>query len=96
MDRYTRKDAEAAFDRLCQATGHRRATAWDDHGAWTLDYAACYGGFVVEEILSDSGGVTQPFGSRRHSAREFCQMVRFAIDAMSQKVTAGAPKTSPS
>lgn len=80
MDRYTRKDAEAAFDRLCAATGHRRATAYV--GGWSLDYAACYGGFVIEEPTSSGGAITQPFGSRRRTAREFCDVVRFAVDAM--------------
>jgi hypothetical protein len=87
MDRYTRKDAEAAFDRLCAATGHRRATAYNDVGGWSLDYAACYGGFVIESPCNDGGGITQPFGSRRRTAREFCDVVRFAIDAIGQVTT---------
>lgn len=82
MDRYTRKDAESALDRLCEATGNRRASAWNDVGGWQLDYAACYGGFVVNEVFNDGGGITQPFGSTRCSAREFCARVRFAIDAI--------------
>lgn len=85
MDRYTKKDAEAAFDRLCAATGHSRAEAYNDHGAWSLDYVACYGGFVVEEIDDVSCGVSHPMGERRRSAREFVQAVRFAIDAISER-----------
>lgn len=79
MDRYTRKDAEAAFDRLCEATGHRKATAYNDVGAWALDYVACYGGYVVESPVNDGGGIIHPLGERRRTAREFCDAVRFAI-----------------
>lgn len=31
-DRYTRKDAERSFEWLCEMTGHRIATAWNDVG----------------------------------------------------------------
>jgi hypothetical protein len=51
-DRYTRKDAEAALNRLCAATGRRRANWHGDIGALQLDYAACYGGFVVHEVVT--------------------------------------------
>lgn len=74
--RYGRKDAEAAFARLAAATGNRIATSWNDVGGWSLDYAACYGGYVVHEVCSE------PFGSRRRPAREFCDAVWFAIRAL--------------
>jgi hypothetical protein len=83
MDRYTRKDAENAFERLLTATGNRRSTSWNDVGGWNLDYAACYGGYVVEEVNNPSGGISQPFGSQRRTAREFVDCVRFACDAIS-------------
>lgn len=79
MDRYTRKDAERAFDRLLEAYGKRRATSYCDVGGWTLDYVAQYGGCVIEEVTSPGGGITQPLGSGRVSCREFCQQVNFAI-----------------
>lgn len=96
-DRYTRKDAEAAFERLCKALdkpmGHYAPCAVGESnlgpthmfrvnpGAWALDHNGYYGGYVIDEVL-ESTGVRQPFGSSRHSAREFCDMVRFAIDAI--------------
>lgn len=76
--RYTRKDAEAAFERLCKATGHRIASSYDDIGAWELDYASEYGGYTVNEIVNDAGGVNRPLGDQRRSAREFCDAVYFA------------------
>lgn len=78
-ERYTRKDAERAFKLLCETTGHRVATQWDDVGAWQLDYAACYGGYVVHEVLDH--GIREPMGSRRRPAREFCSTVNFAVRA---------------
>ena len=80
--RYTRKDAEHAFERLLAMTGKRKATSWNDVGGWTLDYAPIYGGYNVEEISSPSGGVSQPFGMQRRTAREFCDTVRFLADAL--------------
>ena len=110
-DRYTKKDAYAAFTRLASSLGK----VWsDDHGklwkgdywepteegrlwvsegntnrarvgAWTLDHNSIYGGYVIEEMHNVGGGVSQPFGSTRHNAREFCAMVRFALDAQGVK-----------
>jgi hypothetical protein len=51
-------------------------------GAWTLDHNSVYGGFVIEEIHNDGGGVSQPFGSMRRNAREFCDAVYFAENAL--------------
>ena len=79
MDRYTRKDAEAAFDNLCAATGHRKATSYNDVGAWELDAVPQYGGYVINQISNLASGVTCPLGDTRHGARDFCRMVYFAI-----------------
>ena len=82
MDRYTRKDAEAAFERLIKAIGGRIATKYNDVGAYRLDWNGVYGGGNIELITSVQGGVRQPFGAQRRNAREFCKAVRFAIDAL--------------
>lgn len=99
MDRYSRKDAEAAFERLATALhkpiGHYRPLESGETsnynpsadfstipGGWALDYSA-YGGYVVHQIDQRGGtGVYEPFGSRRRSTREFCDAVRFALDAL--------------
>lgn len=58
-------------------------------GAWTLDHNSIYGGYVIEEIYNTGGGVSQPFGSMRRTAREFCDAVYFAENALrAAKVTA--------
>jgi len=51
-------------------------------GAWMLDHNSVYGGFVIEEMYNTGGGVTQPFGSMRRNAREFCDAVYFAENAL--------------
>jgi hypothetical protein len=87
VDKYTRKDAEAAFDRLIKAIGGRIATSYNDVGAYRLDWNGVYGGGNIEQITSESGGVRQPFGAQRRNAREFCDSVRFAVDALEQART---------
>lgn len=82
MDRYTRKDAEKAFERLVKAIGGRIAVDYKDVGAYRLDWNATYGGGNIEMIANDKGGVSQPFGMMRRNAREFCDAVRFATDAL--------------
>jgi hypothetical protein len=81
-ERYTRKDADRCFQRLLNATGKRRAFAYNDVGGWELDCNATYGGCTVHEISSASGGVFLPFGTSRRPPREFCDTVRFADDAV--------------
>ena len=116
-DRYTRKDAQAAMERLAAATGYpyyrpslrgrsgdlkagvfsgpphdpqRRGQLWNREGsdnrcfvgAWVLDHNSVYGGYVVEQMENEHGGISHPLGSGRKSAREFCDAVRFALDAL--------------
>jgi hypothetical protein len=83
-ERYTRKDAERALGRLAAATGHRIAASYSDVGAWELDYAACYGGYMVHEVGNEAHGVSTPFGHERRTAREFCDAVAFALYAVEQ------------
>lgn len=94
MDRYTRSNAEQAFDRLATALGKdhspngggswRRVDGQNvaQVGWWELDYNSAYGGFVIHEIGNEAGGVSCPMGHTRHTAREFCSRVSFALDAL--------------
>ena len=53
-------------------------------GGWYLDCNATYGGCVIQEMDDRGGtGVSQPFGSMRHSYRDFCDMVYFTMNALS-------------
>ena len=84
MDRCTRKDAEAQFSRLITVMGGRVAKDYKDVGAYRLDWNSTYGGGNIERIVSDTGGVSQPFGHTRKGAREFCEMCRFAIYTLTE------------
>lgn len=77
MERYTKRDAEKAFERLLTLTG-KHAGPWNEVGAWQLDYNGTYGGYVVVEITSEGGGQTHPLGDMRRNARDFCSAVNFA------------------
>lgn len=83
-ERYTRKDATAAFNRLIETIGGRIATDYNDVGAYRLDWNATYGGGIIERISNPQGGVSQPFGHMRMNAREFYFAVHLAINAMDE------------
>lgn len=92
MERYTIKDAERAFERLATVLDkgteqwvkdpERESGSRAVIGAWALDYNPIYGGCVITEICNVNGGITHPMGDSRRTPREFCAMVRFAIDAI--------------
>ena len=79
--RYTRKDAEKAFDRLMRATKKDRARSYKDVGCYELDYNATYGGCVIHKIENERGGGSLPFGLHKMTPYEFCTAVDFAIIA---------------
>lgn len=80
-----KSDVARAFGRLVAAIGGRVATGYNDVGAYQLDYNPTYGGANVELIDNESGGVSQPFGSRRYKPQQFVDMVRFTCDAIAQR-----------
>lgn len=87
-DRYTKKDAQAAFERLARALGKSTVTyirhddgTWEPiNGAWKLDDARGYGGVTVMEMVGKGEGYA--LGARRWSYREFVEMVGFTIGAL--------------
>lgn len=80
--RYTKRDAQGAFARLLLACRKHEATSYKNVGGWTLDHNGVYGGYVVQEIVNEGGGVACPFGYQRRTAREFCDAVLFATHAV--------------
>jgi hypothetical protein len=76
----TKQVIESRFKALCDALGKRVATDYKDVGAWSLDYARCYGGFVIVEIMAH--GEKHPFGHERVSASELYTMINFALRAI--------------
>lgn len=87
MARYTKKHAESAFNYLVQCMNKRVATSYNDIGAYRLDYSQ-YGGYVIEEITSEGGGVCHPFGSQRRKAEEFYDTCHYAVCVLDEYVKA--------
>lgn len=84
MTRTTRSEVEALFIRFCTAMGQPMAQSYPDgvKGAWMLDHDST--GYLIHEKVEtgNCGGVHEPFGSRRRSAGEMADAMRFAIAAM--------------
>jgi hypothetical protein len=97
-ERYTKRDAERAFEALAEACG---ATVLDyswpitderRDGAWKLDHNGVYGGYVIAAILPSSPphddspqtytAETHPLDSMRRPAREFAQTCWMATRAI--------------
>ena len=77
--RVTVKNIEAVFRTFCRVYGLRIATAYDDVGAYAINR---YMGYKVVQIVRGSEGGTgegEPFGAHRYSAREFVDVLYFAI-----------------
>lgn len=81
MARVSRALAQKRFTALCDALGKRVATDYNDVGAWRLDYSAGHG-YNIEEICSDKGGVTHPFGPTRFKGEEFYDLISFTLRAI--------------
>ncbi len=81
-DRITRGHVESAFRALCREAGKRQATAYNDVGAWFLDKGM--GGYVIEEIITEGGGVRRPISDRRLPARAAYETFWFAQRAIEE------------
>ena len=81
-DRIGRKEVEKAFERLMSLLGKRPAKGYKDVGGWRLDANSTYGGYIVEEIVNEAGGITQPLGSMRMKAQAFYDACHFAEDVI--------------
>jgi hypothetical protein len=78
-NRITRRHVESVFDSFLNSVGGRKAESYKDVGGYTLDYAAVYGGYQVERISNEGGGVSLPFGHGRRSTKEMYDVMAFAI-----------------
>lgn len=54
-------------------------------GAWKLDYNSIYGGYQIQEVDNDAGGVSCPLGHKRFKAAQFLEMLIFAREALRLK-----------
>lgn len=80
--RTSRKEINSVFEMLCQALGKKQTQNYNDIGTWSIDHNPYYGGYVIEEVHNEGGGITHPFGETRHSAYEFVTAMRFALRAI--------------
>ena len=90
MERTTRKQIEGRLDTVARLMGRQRE-AWIKRedgtyraniGALYLDHNTFYGGYVVEEIATDGGGVRRPFGDGRLTAAEMWTALGMVADAL--------------
>jgi hypothetical protein len=97
-ERYTKRDAERAFEHLAETMGVRivdpswKITDPRREGAWLLDHNGVYGGYVIAALVKDSPprdgrpqaytAQTHPLTDYRQSARDFSQMCHFAARAV--------------
>jgi hypothetical protein len=84
-DRTTRKMVENEFKTFAGLMGRPVAHAYNEVGAYTLDYSPTYGGYVVVEITSEHGAQRHPFGNMRRSPRAMWETLDFAIQALDRQ-----------
>lgn len=81
MARTSKQNVESTFKHFCNAFGFRPAESYNDVGGLELDCNNTYGGYVINEIHNEGGGVNQPFGSSRMKAGPFYDAMWLAIRA---------------
>jgi hypothetical protein len=79
--RTSQKEVRQVFARFLHVFGLRAAESYNDVGGFLLDHASMYGGYQIEQIVSEGGGVTHPFGDSRMQAGAFVDCLRFAMAA---------------
>ena len=90
--RVKRAGLEAAVSRLAERLGKPKGPAWtrDEKtgrtvarvGVWELDHNSIYGGYVIQEIHNDAGGVCLPLGGTRVKGEELLRMIHAAHCAL--------------
>jgi len=87
--RTTKADVRNAFENLCKVIGKSTDCGSQpgkaNVGAWFLDAAPRYGGYIIDEIVNGNGGVRHPTLEYRVSGAEFVRTVRFALALIGRK-----------
>ena len=79
--RITRKTVETVFARyVTEALDGCVATSYNDVGAYRLDYNSVYGGYAIERISNEQGGVSMPLGHTRFTASVFYEILHFGLN----------------
>ena len=85
MERITKKMIEIRFDRFVELTGQRKANSYNDVGGVYLDNNGVYGGYVINRVINDKGGVSCPYGHNRRKTRDMFETLCFVCDVFSDK-----------
>ena len=82
--RYTKSEVHKMFTHLvkllCQINGFS-----SNPKDYKLDYVSIYGGYVIEKLENEQGGISNPLGSLRRSAAEMylsMQMTAYTLERM--------------
>lgn len=84
-DRITKSQIKSMFALFLKSIGGRPAQEYNDVGGYLLDYNPVYGGYSIERISNQAGGVSEPFGASKMKPQEFWYAMRFAMDAIEVK-----------
>lgn len=79
--RTNKSEVKGMFARLVKAM-NKRIDGGSRNGL-ALDYASCYGGYVIVEYTPD-GGESHPFGCTRRTAREMYLSMYMTASALEQ------------
>jgi len=72
--RTTRSEVEAVFKLWVSAVGGRVAKSYKDVGAYRLDHNSIYGGYGIERIRNEQGGVSAVTGVRLSAYPFVCSL----------------------
>jgi galactokinase/mevalonate kinase-like predicted kinase len=82
--RITKKELQTYFNIFVQEMNKEQKYTINNNGGWLLDYAACYGGYVIEQ-QEGNGCISHPLGIRRRSLKDMHLALEFAIEALRLK-----------
>ncbi len=77
--RYAKREVQAMFVRFIKTLCPTSATRED----YFLDYAPCYGGYVIEKY-NPIDGVSMPFGIARKSPKEMYLSLEMACNVLDE------------
>ena len=81
MSRTTKKEIQSAFRIWVKAINGHEATVYNDANGYSLDYAACYGGWCIEQVMPDGHGVRN-INYQRMPSGAFRQALNLASESV--------------
>ena len=81
MTRTTKAEIQSAFTVWLKAIGGHEAIQYNDANGYRLDYAACYGGWRIEQVASDGHGIRN-VNNQRMPSGAFRQALNLASESI--------------